>query len=215
MEEIEPADNSYAKPILVHPINDLHTITDDLFGHMNVDNFPSVNKRKKLVRRMERKLNKPISIPEPKLILKPDSSNVRENFSMVQQSMWDVKNVDNPKYASNKIEKPKTKKIGCISKALYTIKNNKIVRLETIKTSPEKYKFTDIKLPINKAEEKILEGTILSINEIKKIPRFENYCPGQPSKVKKKLSPPKICKKIIHFTIHLDFSGIVCKKFIQ
>lgn len=160
------------------------TLTDDLFGHLDVDKLPSINKRKKLVRRMERKLNKPILIPEPKLIPKTDSTNLCDNqFSKVQRSMWDIKKIDDSKCVSNKIEKPRTKKIGCISKTLYTIKNNKIVRLEPEQNSTGKYKISEIILPINKTEEKMLEGTKLSVDEIKKIPRFENYSPGQPSKV--------------------------------
>lgn len=189
--------------ILKHPIDCLNDLKDDLFGYMDADKLPTVNKRRKFIRRMTRKLNKPIPIPEPAtykststdevnhqfddfIQCKTNKNNEHSNLILHRKSKWDIKDVDATKNSTVLINENSTiqtkRKIGCSSQTMYTIKNNKIIRLEKLKNSSN-YKLSDIKLPINKAEEKLLEGTKLSMEDIKKLNKFENYSTGEPSNV--------------------------------
>ncbi|XP_077293666.1 uncharacterized protein LOC143916432 [Arctopsyche grandis] len=199
-------ENKNTETILTHPINSLNDLKDDLFGYMDVDKLPTANKRRKFTRRMTRKFNKPIPIPEPaackstsidevnhgfndfiRCKTNPNINSKHPDFILNRKSKWDIKDVDPPKKSivlSNENSTIQTKrKIGCSSQTMYTIKNNKIIRLEKINKNSSDYKLTDIKLPINKAEEKLLEGTKLSIEDIKKLTKFEKYCAGEPSNV--------------------------------
>lgn len=68
---------------------------------------------------------------------------------------------------------------------MYTIKDNKIVRLEPVQHQGDAQEFraVDIVVPVNAAEEQLLEGTKMCLDDIKKIDRFKDYEPGMPSKV--------------------------------
>lgn len=66
---------------------------------------------------------------------------------------------------------------------MYTIKDNKIVRLEPVADSEEELRAVDIVIPVNAAEEQLLEGTKMCLDDIKKIDRFKDYEPGIPSRV--------------------------------
>lgn len=202
-----------------HPLNSLDILTNDLFGHLNNDSTPSASKQRKLVRRYERKFNKPISIPEPKCFssVKKNVSEEKNSHSYNEfikaiecsnslkssecskdqqirnpNSKWDVKTVENKKLSPNQksstsknvLKICKTKEQT--EKALYTVKNNKIVRLiKNTETKFDEAKFTtcEITIPQNEAEKRLLEGTKLSVDEIKTLPKFGNYTPGIPTKV--------------------------------
>lgn len=199
-----------------HPINHLDDLTDDLFGHMDVDKLPSANKRRKTLRRMERKFAKTIPIPEPvKEIKVSNLSQASHSFNEFIKSdsktdsltevshrnpgsKWDIKDMSTYKTVSQSVTRKKHDEkrknlVGCKPETLYTVKDNRIVRLEKksnvfeVKGDSRKlgdcYDTVEIKLPINKAEEKLLEGSRLSLEDIKKIPKFENYDPGECSKV--------------------------------
>lgn len=210
-----------------HPINHLNDLNDDLFGHMVVDKLPSVNKRRKILRRMERKFAKTIPIPEPVKeskvsnlsqashcfdeFIKSDSKITEsDDFTELPHrnpgSKWDIEDMSTYKTVTpNVTQKKHCEKIknfvGCKPETLYTVKDKRIVRLEKksnviigVKGDSMKlgdcYETVEIKLPINKAEEILLEGSRLSLEDIKKIPKFENYDPGECSKVSFMLSFP-------------------------
>ncbi|CAG4990412.1 unnamed protein product [Colias eurytheme] len=156
-----------------HPIHELKQIEQSLFGHLNKnDEVLPLTKRRKILRRLERRKERIISqqkqIPLESI---PHSSNTNPG------SLWDVKDT------SARVVQPKAKPqiIGPKPQTLYTIKDNKIVRLE--QKAPDEFQAVDIVLPQNRAEERLLEGTKMSLDDIKKIERFKDYKPGAPSKV--------------------------------
>lgn len=74
--------------------------------------------------------------------------------------------------------------IGPRNQHLYTIRDDNIVRLERVDQDNEnEYRAVDIVIPENPAEEMLLEGTKMSVDNIRKIERFRDYDPGVPSKV--------------------------------
>ncbi|CAG9571893.1 unnamed protein product [Danaus chrysippus] len=158
-----------------HPMNELKEIEENLFGHLRNDNILPLTKRRKILRRLERKKEKLIlQQKQPGIIPVAGPSEVKPG------SLWDVK--DRP----NKTLSEKSKLIGPKQQNMYTVKNNKIVRLEPIQNEDEReqeYRAVDIVVPVNAAEEQLLEGTKMCLDDIKKIERFKDYEPGIPSKV--------------------------------
>lgn len=73
--------------------------------------------------------------------------------------------------------------IGPSNRQLYTIKDGNIVRLQRNQGGEDEYETEDIVVPENQAEEELLEGTKMTIDNIRKIERFRDYEPGVPSKV--------------------------------
>lgn len=156
-------------------MNELKQLEDNLFGHLKNDIMP-ITKRRKILRRLERKKERILA--QEKQLMPPDTAH---NESAVNHpgSLWDMKAI--PKKQEQAL---KCKIIGPKKKTMYTIKDNKILRLEQInKEKSNEYKAVDIVIPINEAEEQLLEGTKMCIDDIKKIERFKDYVPGVPSKV--------------------------------
>ncbi|KAL0829981.1 hypothetical protein ABMA28_003445 [Loxostege sticticalis] len=167
-----------------HPMNELKDLEESLFGHLKDDTLP-ITKRRKIMRRLERKKER---------ILAQENQIDFEANSMVSSvnkpgSLWDVKEVT----ARPKIERPGPKIeqknfIGPRIPTMYTIKKNRIMRLEPVIREQNdhhdnEYRAVDIVMPVNPAEEQLLEGTKMPLDEIKKIDRFKDYEPGIPSKV--------------------------------
>lgn len=158
-------------------MNDIKTLENCLFAHLKDDILP-LSKRRKLLRRLERKKERILSQNNTVIL---DNSN-RKPVNR-PGSLWDVKELQ---HKISDPERNKDKLIGPVKKTLYTIKNNKIVRLEPMdssENSEDEYRAVNIVVPINNAEAQLLEGTKMSIDDIKKIDRFKDYEPGTPSKV--------------------------------
>lgn len=158
-------------------MNELKQLEDNLSRHLKSDIIP-ITKRRKILRRLERKKERILA--QQKQLISPDPKMLDESSTVNHSgSLWDVKEI--PKKEEQSM---KRKIIGPQKKTMYTIKDNKILRLEpTNAKKSNEYKAVDIVIPINEAEEQLLEGTKMCIDDIKKIERFKNYMPGVPSKV--------------------------------
>ncbi|KAI8440820.1 hypothetical protein MSG28_009132, partial [Choristoneura fumiferana] len=155
-----------------HPMNELKELEDNMFGHLKDKKLPITKRRKilrRLVRRKERILSKSIDI-----------GGVPVNKEAKPGSLWDVRD------ATKRAKIPRSR-IGPKDRTMYTIRNNKIVRLKPVRREQQvqnqQYEAVDIVMPVNAAEEQLLEGTKMCIDDIKKIERFKDYEPGVPSKV--------------------------------
>ncbi|XP_053616501.1 RNA-binding protein 41-like [Plodia interpunctella] len=170
------------KPITIypdphHPMNNIKDIEKNLFSHLNADVTP-LTKRRKELRRFERKEDKILSRDgHMEIPTVPIQTVNREG------SLWDVKELQ-------KIPKKEQVMpiIGPVEKkpVMYSIRNNKIVRLEPLpgdRVHIEEYRAVDIIAPVNNAERELLEGTKMAVDDIRKMERFKNYEPGIPSKV--------------------------------
>ncbi|KPI98244.1 RNA-binding protein 41, partial [Papilio xuthus] len=173
-----------------HPMHELKEIEEDLFGHLRNDNIMPITKRRKLLRRLERKKEK-IMGHQKQLQLVPTQNESQPSTSK-PGSLWDVKDIPErlPECSTSK-EIPKiTSKdriIGPKEQTMYTIKDNKILRLEPMQKDKDEagneFRAVDIVMPVNPAEEQLLEGTKMNLEDIKAIERFKDYEPGIPSKV--------------------------------
>lgn len=159
-----------------HPMNSIKEIEQNLFDHLKPDEMMPITKRRKILRRLERKKDR-IAL-ESKI-----SIGTVTNVSKVDRpgSLWDVKEMPQRQPQESIHKKPVI--IGPKKPTMYTVKDNKIVRLEPVNNKRKEYKAVDIVLPVNDAEVHLLEGTKMSIDDIKKIERFRDYKPGIPSKV--------------------------------
>lgn len=160
-------------------MNQLKDIEESLFGHLKNDDIIPITKRRKILRRLERKKER-ILAQEDQLIstIPVVPSEPRTG------SLWDVKDL------STRVSQRAQKQIiiGPQKQTMYTIKDNKIVRLEPVRNEErqaEEFRAVDIVLPVNQAEQQLLEGTKMCIDDIKKMDRFKDYEPGVPSKVSK------------------------------
>ncbi|CAH2258042.1 jg26742 [Pararge aegeria aegeria] len=160
-----------------HPMNELKEIEEDLFGHLKNENIIPITKRRKLLRHLERKKEKVISQQKD-----PGIDPIAGPSQVKPGSLWDVKEIpvkQPPSNSDNRIIGPK-------KRTMYTIKEDKIVRLEPVQhreNADEEFRAVDIVVPVNAAEEQLLEGTKMCLDDIKKIDRFKDYEPGLPSKV--------------------------------
>ncbi|CAH0718977.1 unnamed protein product, partial [Brenthis ino] len=185
-----------------HPMNELKKIEEDLFGHLKNDNLMPITKRRKILRRLERKKEKIIAQQKD-----PGIAPVAGPSQIKAGSLWDVKEKSQIK--------PKCHQdiIGPKKQTMYTVKENKIVRLEPVQQENEEYRAVDIVVPINPAEEQLLEGTKMCLDDIKKIDRFKDYEPGIPSKVLylKNISPsvPQEQLSLLFNQFHLENGGPV------
>ncbi|CAF4762648.1 unnamed protein product [Pieris macdunnoughi] len=155
-----------------HPMNELKKIEESLFGHLRNDDILPITKRRKILRRLDRKKERILS-QQKELHIDPIPCSSKAKLG----SLWDVKDIP------DRLKEPPSKRplIGPKKQTMYTVKDNKIVRLE--QESQEEFRAVDIVLPQNQAEEQLLEGTKMSLDDIKSIERFKDYKPGIPSKV--------------------------------
>ncbi|XP_049878297.1 RNA-binding protein 41-like [Pectinophora gossypiella] len=171
-----------------HPMNEIKELEENLFGHLKTDIIP-ITKRRKILRHLERRKER-ILAQEKQLIPTIDhSSKVAKSGSL-----WDVKEL--PTRSQQSAEKEK-QVMGPKQRQMYTIKDNKIVRLEPVNVEErmhennvvnngieqQEFRAVDIVIPVNGAEEQLLEGTKMSVDDIRTIERFKDYEPGIPSKV--------------------------------
>ncbi|CAG9128798.1 unnamed protein product [Plutella xylostella] len=163
-----------------HPMNSLQELENDLYGHLKSDDMLPVNKRRKILRHLERRKERMLA--QGRLIAFP---NEPRHESPRPGSLWDVKEMPQ-KQAEKCMNKDAV--IGPKKPTMYTVKDNKILRLEPVSKeqnhNPQaEYQAVDIVMPVNAAEERLLEGTKMHVDDIRKIDRFKDYEPGIPSKV--------------------------------
>lgn len=173
-----------------HPMNSITELEDDLFGHLDVHNIAPITKRRKILRRLTRKEEKcsksllGISTTSGKVENSP-SLNKQCNPNLQGKSKWDVQQLCDYGFdmVKSKSDSVKTEKIviGPKRETIYTIRDNRIVRVEPL--ADKQYRTVELKVPVNKAEEKLLEGSKISMDDIRELPKFHNYHPGVPSKV--------------------------------
>ena len=157
-----------------HPMNELKELEENLFGHIKTDMIP-MSKRRKVLRRMDRNPT-PQDNPFDMSNIPAAPRNERPG------SLWDMR--DMPRLIPHTItSRDQEEAMGPHLRTMYTVRDNKIVRLEPVQAEPEEYRAVDIVIPINEGESQLLEGTKMSVDDIKKIDRFKDYEPGIPSKV--------------------------------
>lgn len=155
------------KPI-DHPINQLQQLERDHFGYLSSsESVPPLKKRRKKARKYLDNTDDPIVLTVPDIPTKSSVSNGNKS------SKWDLKHVP----IENKFI-PKTsdgKMYTCNNKVYYTIRNNEIVKLHSSHVDgTEKVENIDVQSIIEKK---------LTEEEIRNIPRFQNYERGTVSKV--------------------------------
>lgn len=158
-------------------MNELKQLEGNLFGHMNNDMMP-LTKRRKLLRRLQRKKERLQHDNPFNIAAIPSTSRVDR-----PGSLWDMREMPRliPHTITSKDQEANA--MGPHFRAMYTVRNNKILRLEPVQREQEEYRAVDIVMPINDAENNLLEGTKMSLDDIRKIDRFKDWTPGTPSKV--------------------------------
>ncbi|KAJ8728734.1 hypothetical protein PYW07_006430 [Mythimna separata] len=160
-----------------HPMNELKELEQNLFGNIKTDMIP-LTKRRKLLRRLQRKKER---------LLQENPFNIAPIPTMPRVdrpgSLWDMREM--PRLIPHTITSRDQEEnaMGPHLRTMYTVRDNKIVRLEPVQAVQEEYRAVDIVMPINEAESQLLEGTKMCVDDIKKIGRFKDYEPGIPSKV--------------------------------
>lgn len=179
-------------------MNELKELEDQMFGHMKSDMIP-LSKKRKLLRRLQRKKDR-LAQDNPFNIATIQSTSSVDRPS----SLWDMRAMprliphtitsrdqeENPMglhlrnmYTVRDSKTVRNDAVGPHLRTMYTVRDNKIVRLEPLQAEQEEYVAVDIVMPINSAESQLLEGTKMSVDDIRKIDRFKDYEPGIPSKV--------------------------------
>ncbi|XP_072945575.1 uncharacterized protein [Epargyreus clarus] len=163
-----------------HPMNNLKKLDEDLFGHHNNDDMLPLTKRRKMLRHMERKKERLLSQQkQPMIPVEAGTSRQPPKPG----SLWDVQEMPDKRQDHNQAENI----IGPKKPTMYTVKDNEIMRLQPLQRplheedTDEEYQAIDIIPPINPAEEQLLEGTKMCLDDIRKIERFKDYEPGVPS----------------------------------
>nr|CAD7396546.1 unnamed protein product [Timema cristinae] len=173
-----------------HPIHHLKEMEQELFGHLEL------NKRKGKRRNKTRSIanttdDAPSDIPQPTKCNTATEDKV--------SSLWDVKCLQKIKTEGH--AKP-SHVYSCKPETLYTIKCNKIVPLPKVPSfipkvdvrpsdegscGGQNFICTNVKdLDVKLLLPDDIQNNRISLEEIKKLPRFANYEPGTPSKVRVK-----------------------------
>lgn len=148
---------------LPHPMDQIKEIENDCFGHLQSSPLPSFNKIRKKCRNLANKIKHIDSVeitPPNTALSKKDPTN------FVSVTKWDSKEITE----SCTGQKP-SKLYSCSPGNLYTIKDGQIIRINKDNSS------VSCKCDNSKSYKQ------LSIEEIKKIERFQNYEPGNPTNV--------------------------------
>lgn len=146
---------------LPHPMDQIKEIEGDCFGHLQSSPLPTLNKIQKKCRNLANKIKRTGGVEKtsPNFI---STEKEKGNAAFVSVSKWDSKEV-----TETRIEVKPSKVYTCNPGNLYTIKDGQIVRINKDSNSCNVSE-------VNKR---------LSIEEIKKIDRFQNYEPGDPTNV--------------------------------
>lgn len=161
-----------------HPMNELRELENNMLGRIKTDIIP-ITKRRKMLRRLERRSERLLTQEEqPDIGNSPSTSKVERS-----ESLWDVQEMSPTLNNSTVTNDNNGEFIGPTNRAMYVMKDNRIVKIERLKEQIRQYHAVDIVMPINAAEAELLEGTKMGLDDIKKIDRFKDYEPGIPSKV--------------------------------
>lgn len=161
-------------------MNDLKQLEEGLMGHLQSQMIP-LTKRRKLLRRLQRKKDRAMA--------EQNQMNIGTIPNILREvrhgSLWDMREapVRLIPHTITSRDQEANNAMGPQQQAMYTVRDNKIVRLEPVEDEPEEYRAVDIVMPVNEAETQLLEGTKMCLDDIKKIDRFKDYEPGIPSKV--------------------------------
>lgn len=176
VENLEKQSNSTNLPTYPagHPMNEVKQLEDNLFGHHKDDALP-LTKRRKILRHLERRQQQLEAAERDFLSTEP-----RKQENKNGHSLWDVKKVK--KVEDKPVAGPSSGVGPSKTQTMYTIRDSKIVKLEP-PAEHETGEAVDIVVPVNETEPQLLEGTKISVDEIRKMDRFKDYEPGIPSKV--------------------------------
>ncbi|XP_047027482.1 RNA-binding protein 41-like [Helicoverpa zea] len=166
-----------------HPMNELKQLEENLVGHIKTDMIP-LSKRRKLLRRLQRKKERLLQNNPFNISTIPSTSRIDQ-----PGSLWDMREMPRliPHTVTSRDQEENI--MGPHLRTMYTVRDNKIVRLEPVQANQEdqadqdEYRAVDIVVPVNDAEAQLLEGTKMCLDDIKKMERFKDYEPGIPSKV--------------------------------
>nr|CAD7260911.1 unnamed protein product [Timema shepardi] len=171
-----------------HPIHHLKEMEQELFGHLELNK--KRGKRRNKTRSIANTTDEaPSDLPQPTKCSTATGDKV--------PSLWDVKCLQ--KIKTKEHAKP-SHVYSCKPETLYTIKCNKIVPLPKVPSLLPKLDMrpsdegssggqTFICTNVKDLDVKLLlpddiQNNRISLEEIKKLPRFANYEPGTPSKVR-------------------------------
>ncbi|XP_022823847.1 RNA-binding protein 41-like [Spodoptera litura] len=160
-----------------HPMNELKQLEGNLFGQMKNDMMP-LTKRRKLLRRLQRKKERLQHDNPFNIAAIPSTSRVDR-----PGSLWDMREMPRliPHTITSKDQEANA--MGPHFRAMYTVRNNKILRLEPVQREQDEHRALDLVMQNNDAETNLLEGTKMPTDDIRKIDRFKDWTPGTPSKV--------------------------------
>ncbi|PZC71030.1 hypothetical protein B5X24_HaOG214253 [Helicoverpa armigera] len=164
-------------------MNELKQLEENLVGHIKTDMIP-LSKRRKLLRRLQRKKERLLQNNPFNISTIPSTSRVDQ-----PGSLWDMREMPRliPHTVTSRDQEENV--MGPHLRTMYTVRDNKIVRLEPVQANQDdqveqdEYRAVDIVVPVNDAEAQLLEGTKMCLDDIKKMERFKDYEPGIPSKV--------------------------------
>jgi hypothetical protein len=170
---------------LDHPINNLKDIEQQLFGHLTKKG------------QQKRKSKKFRSALAPKF--KSKQSTATKLLSYGERGLWDIRDIPNKQCPFKATAKP-SHVYSCKPETLYTIKENEIVPISPVSPLPVSIRNAShsssgcngqpfVVSGIEDSEIQILcrediERNRLSIEEIKLLPKFQNYDKGSPSEVR-------------------------------
>ncbi|KAF2899637.1 hypothetical protein ILUMI_06546 [Ignelater luminosus] len=156
------------KSVLPDPIN-IKEIEHDRFSYLNETPLPSISKirrkARKLLNRVNKVSNSEMTISNDQFMSNNSYKHVEDN-TFVKSSKWDITVPEKEENTTKIIEK---KVYMCKPQNYYTIRNGEIVKLSKSECEAKQLQ--------------IISTAKLSTEEIKKLPKFQNYESGKPSKV--------------------------------
>lgn len=169
---------------LSHPINNLKDLEQKLFGHLTTK------------KQQKHKSKKSLSASIPKF--KSQQTTSKKLLSYGARTLWDLK--DKSSIQSPSKGTPKACHVySCKPETLYTVKDKKIVPLSQVPPLPvsvrsashsssgcngEPFVVSDIEgSPTETLRREDIQRNKLSVEQIKLLPRFQNYDKGSPSQV--------------------------------
>lgn len=167
-----------------HPINNLKDLEHQLFGHLATKD------------QQKQKSKKSLSASTPKF--KSQKATSKKLLSYGAKTLWDLEDTSIIKSPSKGTPKP-CHVYSCKPETLYTVKDKKIVPLSEVPVLPvsvrsashsssgcngEPFVVSDIEgSEIKTLCREDIQRNKLSVEQIKLLPRFQNYDKGSPSQV--------------------------------
>jgi hypothetical protein len=202
-----------------HPINHLKDLEQQMFGHLA--------KRDEQQRKSKKSLS---TASVPKFKSKQSTSTKLSSFN--ERTLWDLKDMSTKNSSSNGTTK-ECHVYTCKPETLYTIKDKKIVPVSLLPPLPVSVRSAShsssgcngqpfVVSNIEDSEIKTLcrediQRNKLSVEEIKLLPRFQNYDKGPPSQVKfgNCHADVKLCRIGVEMKLFLEgISNYFCSSFV-